>query len=298
MENMPAHDTVQQRPHRVHIIRGMVNTRGKGLEIGPSFRPVVPKKKGFDVEICDHATADELRLKYKNKPVSAYNQIEDVDYVWRGGSLVDLIGQPARYDYIIASHVIEHTTDLIRFLSDMETLLKPDGVLALAVPDKRYCFDYFRPLSTTGGVIQAYIEQRNRHSIATLFDQHGFICRNGTLGSWEKDTPPHDLRLLSNVPSAMAAVESAMGSPSYTDAHAWQFTPSSFRLILSDLQDLNLVNLNEVDFVDTHSCEFVVGLKKGGTRVAVDRTALAIAAMEELAEVALSSSANLRRQAD
>ena len=49
-----------------------------------------------------------------------------------------------RFDLVLASHVLEHTTSLIDFLNECTPLLADNGVLALVVPDHRYCFDRFR----------------------------------------------------------------------------------------------------------------------------------------------------------
>jgi hypothetical protein len=49
-----------------------------------------------------------------------------------------------RYSYIVASHVIEHTTDLLGFLVESEKRPRPEGVLVLTVPDKRFAFDVLR----------------------------------------------------------------------------------------------------------------------------------------------------------
>lgn len=70
----------------------MLNKNGRGLEIGPSHNPIAPKSKGFNVQILDHADADELRSKYKNHDVNVGN-IEEVDFVWRGEKYCDLIGE-------------------------------------------------------------------------------------------------------------------------------------------------------------------------------------------------------------
>ena len=147
----------------------MIDRKGFGLEIGPSLNPVAPKKAGFNVEILDHATAEELRMKYQHLPARIDN-IDAVDYVWKGEPLDELIGAQGRYDYIIASHVIEHVPDLVSFFSQCTTLLKPDGVLSLVIPDKRYCFDYFRWPSSTGDLLQAFTEKRIRHNPGTVFD--------------------------------------------------------------------------------------------------------------------------------
>ena len=68
------------------------------------------------------------------------------------------------YDWIVASHLVEHTPDLIGFLNDCDSLLKENGVLSLAIPDQRYCFDYFRPLTGIGHVIDAAQNPRKRRS--------------------------------------------------------------------------------------------------------------------------------------
>ena len=147
---------------RTTLLRSLINVGGKGLEIGPSYNPLVPKSEGFDVETVDYADAEALRVKYRDARSVDISVIEDVDYVIKGAGLSETIGTIASYDYIVASHVIEHTPDLLGFLKDCESLLKPDGILLLAVPDKRYCFDVFQLLSSVGGVVQAHLERRTR----------------------------------------------------------------------------------------------------------------------------------------
>lgn len=75
----------------------MVDRKGLGLEIGPSHNPIAPKKQGYTVHILDHASADELRTKYKGHDVNLEN-IEEVDFVWHGEHLQELIGKTSCYD--------------------------------------------------------------------------------------------------------------------------------------------------------------------------------------------------------
>lgn len=63
--------------NRINRIFHFINPQGKGLEVGPSHNPIAPKSKGFDVEIVDHASAEELRLKYSNHGIDL-NLIEGV----------------------------------------------------------------------------------------------------------------------------------------------------------------------------------------------------------------------------
>src|SRR6185437_1662157 len=104
-----------------------------------SFRPTAAKKDGYQVYVVDHLNREQLIEKYQHDPVATEN-IEEVDFVWRGQPYAELTGRTKFYDWIIASHVIEHTPDLIGFLNDCDSILKDDGILSLAVPDKRFCF--------------------------------------------------------------------------------------------------------------------------------------------------------------
>src|SRR5215472_16236774 len=121
---------------RNELLLSMFDSSGVGLEIAAGFNPLLPKA-GYRVETLDHAAADELRHKYQNDPNVDVAKIEEVDFVADGRPIAEVVGKPGYYDYIVASHVIEHAPDLLGFLKGCETLLKHHGTLVLAVPDKR-----------------------------------------------------------------------------------------------------------------------------------------------------------------
>ena len=269
---------------RIDILMSMFDPAGQGLEIGAGFNPIVPKAKGYRVETLDHATAEELREKWKFDPRVDVSRIEEVDYVSHGGSVAATVGKPHHYDYIIASHVIEHTVDLLGFLQDCERLLKPNGALVLAVPDKRRCFDVFGALSTTGSVLQAHIDGRQRHLPGTVYDYHaGYALRNGEIGwSAGSDAP---LTMQFDLEIARASFERARTSDAYEDVHAWRFTPSSFRAIVSDVYDLGELKLREHAFVESPSLEFYVSLSVNGSGCPLDRLTLAKLTLVEQYEV-------------
>jgi SAM-dependent methyltransferase len=122
---------------RRDVILRHLDLDGLGLEIGPSHSPLLPKSQGYRVETIDHADANHLREKYRALGQDV-GRIEEVDYVSGGGSIFETIGKPGRYDYIVASHVIEHIPDILGFLQDCERLLKPNGHVSLAVPEERF----------------------------------------------------------------------------------------------------------------------------------------------------------------
>ena len=60
-----------------------INKKGRGIEIGPSYNPIAPKKDGYKVHVIDHMDREQLIEKYKNEDVKLDN-IEHVDFVWKG----------------------------------------------------------------------------------------------------------------------------------------------------------------------------------------------------------------------
>jgi 2-polyprenyl-3-methyl-5-hydroxy-6-metoxy-1,4-benzoquinol methylase len=100
-------------------LRSMFGTRGKGLEIGASHNPLMPKAAGFDVEILDYLDAEGLRRKYANAGVDV-SAVEEVDYISDGRPMTEVMGDRQRYDWIVTSLVIEHVPDLGAFLVDCE----------------------------------------------------------------------------------------------------------------------------------------------------------------------------------
>lgn len=235
---------------------------GPGLEIGPSHSPLAPKAQGFHVEILDHAGAAELREKYQNAGVNI-DHIEDVDYIWQGQSLPETIGRRDCYDWIIASHVIEHTPDLAGFLADCQALLRATGRLILVVPDKRYCFDHFQSLTSTGDVLDAYSLHRTRASPGRVFDHYANAVKKGRIGtiSWHRHAPG-SLQPVHDFASARAAWRAAQTEHAYVDVHNWRFTPESFRLVIDDLRDLGVLELGIADGPTAAAGEFCVCLQR------------------------------------
>src|SRR5580693_778039 len=117
-----------------------------GVEIGPSHAPLAPKKQGFNVHIIDHLNKEQLIQQYRAHNINVDN-IEEVDFIWNGQSYAELTGKKNYYDWIIASHLIEHTPDLITFLKQCDEILTENGILSLVIPDIRYHFDFFRPIT-------------------------------------------------------------------------------------------------------------------------------------------------------
>ncbi|MET0378531.1 MAG: methyltransferase domain-containing protein, partial [Spongiibacteraceae bacterium] len=237
-----------------------VDRDGKGLEIGPSFNPLAPKSEGFNVEIVDHLDQPGLIEKYRQLACPT-DRIEPVDYVWRGESYADLTAKPNHYDWIIASHVIEHTPDLVGFLKSCEGVLAEGGALSLIVPDLRFCFDAMRPFSGLGGILDAHLQRRTQPSAGTATESELYMVTRGGEITWNGRNE-REFALMYPKERGCQSFKRMQSSVEYEDFHVWCFTPSSFRLLMHDLRMLGLTELQEVAFFPTKDFEFFVTLKR------------------------------------
>ncbi|WP_455375551.1 class I SAM-dependent methyltransferase [Kaarinaea lacus] len=258
--------------NRIDKALAHINKKGKGVEIGPSHEPIAPKKKGFNVHVIDHLSRDQLVAKYKDHHVKLEN-IEEVDFVWQGESYSELTGKKKYYDWIIASHVIEHTPDIIGFLNDCDTILKDDGVISLIIPDKRYCFDHFRPISGISKIIDNHFQKATIHSPGTVAEYFlNVVSKSGKI-AWGSKTKG-EYKFVHQPEEAIQGMNSVVNKKAYLDVHAWCFVPHSFRLIVHDLFSLNLIAFQEIDFFPTHRGEFYITLGRKGKGVNKSRMQL------------------------
>lgn len=240
----------------------------RGLEIGPSYDPLLPKSSGRSVEILDHAPRAELVAKYEKFGLAPekISQIEEVDYIWNGGSLADVIGEDERYDFIIASHFIEHTVDLVGFLQDCRRLLRPSGRLALVIPDMRFCFDRFKPLSSLGDVVDAHVLPTIFHPPGAQVDHIAYACSNGGAIAWSAEMGQNLSLQHDSLVSARPAIDHALAQLEYHDVHRWKFTPTSFRMLVEDLYELNYHDFAFVGDDPTAGFEFFATLARDDGR--------------------------------
>lgn len=67
-------------------------------------------------------------------------------YVAEGVDLSEI--HDSSYDFILSSHMLEHTANPLRALRAWNRVLKQNGALILLVPDKQWTFDHKRPTTT------------------------------------------------------------------------------------------------------------------------------------------------------
>ena len=134
----------------------------KGLELGPLTNPVVRRSDG-DIRYLDHVDTDTLRARYASHVGFDVDAIVPIDYAIGSGSIQTAVGDDAPFDYVIASHVIEHVPDMIGWLHDVRSVLVDGGVLSLAIPDHRCCFDALRSPTVAADLVHRISTRRRFH---------------------------------------------------------------------------------------------------------------------------------------
>jgi SAM-dependent methyltransferase len=123
---------------------------GEGLEIGPLHLPLnaPPQAK---VSYVDRMSVADLRAEY---PELADWNVTEPDIIDDGEKL-EKVG-PESQDFIVANHFLEHTENPIGTIQTHLGKLKPGGVLFYAVPDKRFTFDFRRPVTPLAHMVADY----------------------------------------------------------------------------------------------------------------------------------------------
>jgi hypothetical protein len=262
--------TTATEPHpedlttRATKILGPIDPTSCGVEIGPLNNPLL-RKTDANVLYVDWGTTEELRAKPYESSIDPAHIVE-VDVVWSEQPLRDCMPESHRAcDYVVAAHVIEHVPDIIGWLHDVRSILKPGGTLGLAIPDRRFTFDYCKNESTVGEMIEAWLLKYRRPSVRQVFDHCWLAVTLDAGEAWRR--PPHgaDLPKLSGDVALDLAFRQATeiaARPRYIDSHCWIFTPAGFLERLSVLARLRLLPFT-VEFIEPTrkgTFEFVVRL--------------------------------------
>jgi SAM-dependent methyltransferase len=180
-----------------------------------------------------------------------------VDYVWGARTLPELVSGEAPFDWVLASHVIEHVPDLIGWLREVSTILRPHGVLSLAIPDKRYCFDHYRQPTITAEAVEAYLQRQRRPSFRQIFDHVSSFATLGGSLTWTRGRTA--FRPGGTIQEALDIAGSCRRRELLRRA-LLVFTPASFSRLMASLVELNLFDFLLDGFFPTAGHEFFVSL--------------------------------------
>lgn len=245
----------------------------RGLEIGPLYRPRVRRSDG-PVRYVDHCTAEELRETYKwNKDVSRHlDEIVDIDYVvGPGAPLPEVVAQDGPFDYLIASHVIEHLANPLGWLAQAAQVLDDKGLVSVVVPDKRYCFDLNRDKTRDQDWVGWYLDDLKQPTFSQVFDFYAHaVTIDGavdTAAIWAGTADYTEARR-PDVPDAdLAGYDTCLElqqSGRYMDVHTGVYTPQRLLELLGLGTKLGIISYEVAHLEPTPygSLEFYLTLRK------------------------------------
>jgi SAM-dependent methyltransferase/predicted O-methyltransferase YrrM len=269
---------------RERILAGLDLSRGRGIEIGALATPLVRKSEA-DIRYVDWADRDALAAKYAGDPNVDVAALVDVDCLWGERTLAECFPNDPGFDFVIASHVVEHVPDMIGWLQEISAVLRPGGRLYLAVPDRRYTFDYYRRTSGLAEFIGAYLTRARRPTPAQIFDQGAYFAQLDP-ASTTKITPDPAAHLnVAKLRQALEVAKAVATQPQYLDVHCWTFTPRSMLETLIALADLGLLPFRCHRFEPTRQLEneMVIVLEKlDGTDAGAAARLSFVAALDRL----------------
>jgi len=242
------------------LLQGLDIGSMRGLEIGPLTAAVVRKDEGR-VEYVDHLDTEALRKKYADAEGIDASLIPTIDHVLEEGRLpAHLIG--GNYDYIIASHVFEHLPNPLGWLRECAAILRPGGCLSLVVPDKRFTFDYCRPLTTLAELIDSDRSDQRKPSAKQIFEAATCSARLQAGITWQRPPQPEELHPEGADVDAFGVLKVEEGWAGYLDVHCTIYIPSSFLSLMARSARLDRHPFSLTSFHDTqpNSIEFCLQL--------------------------------------
>ncbi|MBE9041711.1 glycosyltransferase [Oscillatoriales cyanobacterium LEGE 11467] len=209
--------------------------KGDGIEIGALHSPL-PVPEAANVRYVDRMSVFDLRLQY---PEMNELLLVDVDII-DDGEVLSTVDDNS-LDFAIANHLIEHCQNPIQTLQNYFRVLKPGGILYLAVPDKRYTFDVDRPVTSLEHLIEDYTEGPERSRISHFEEYVRMVDRTP-----EKKVSARLLYLLIDLDYSI-------------HFHVW--TPSAFTELLLYCQQ-EFEDKFAIELMQSNEDEFIFVLRK------------------------------------
>ena len=255
--------SITPRTLRQMRITSGIETSSSGIEYGPLHRPIMQKSVYPNVRYVDFEPRDDLVQHYKNNPNVDVTLIPEIDIV-TGGSLISAFVPDESIDFVIASHVLEHVPDFIGWLETNLRLLRPGGRIALAFPDRRYCFDMAKQPTSFHELVAAYFEQRTQPNFTQICD-HILNSRKVipaeiwdgklTIGNAPRNHPTH---------AALNLLRKLASKTEYHDVHCWKFSDQEFIDMVALIKEQFDLPFEVLTFFPTqrYTLEFFVVLVK------------------------------------
>jgi predicted SAM-dependent methyltransferase len=212
---------------------------GTGIEIGALHNPMPVDRRRATVRYVDRLPLEEQRRHY---PELADHTLVAPDIIADADRLTSLAD--ASQDFVIANHLLEHLPDAIGAMKEWYRVLRPGGILFLALPDKRLTFDKHRPRTTLAHLVADH-RDRGEGSRSRHYEEYA--------------------RLVHNMEGDDAVREAARLMETSYSIHFHVWIPEDIERLIAHLRDAFHVTWNVVHYVDsTGSDEFICVLQRAG----------------------------------
>jgi len=261
--------------YRQYINAIDIDTNSRILEIGPLNRPVIEKSRFTNAVYCDIRSTEDVKALYSTNdylgttgakfPIEDIDKIVDIDFVLKD-SYKETFADVQKFDYIIASHVLEHVEDLILTLQDISTILAPGGRLVIYYPDIRYSFDHFRAEASFRDAYDVFINKRSALARMVLDFYHSAVAENNPFVFWASGSH-QELLPANDTKKAIEMFERSYNGEFMEDVHYWPFSDIGFIKFLYDLVRGDFIRLICKEFYPTqpNTQEFLLVLEKNET---------------------------------
>lgn len=138
----------KERLDRALLARSFL--RGHGIEIGALHNPL-QVADDLQVRYVDRLSKWEL---YEHYPELRNHKLVEVDVIDNGETLEKI--EANSQNFVIANHFLEHCQDPIATLKNFGRVLIADGIIYMAIPDKRVTFDQDRAPTPLDHLIEDY----------------------------------------------------------------------------------------------------------------------------------------------
>lgn len=238
------------------------------LEIGPLNQPIFTKDQYSNCFYCDIRTTEEIKALYSGNlylettGISVdINTIVDIDFVLKG-SYSNTFKNIEKFDYVIMSHVMEHVDDILCFLDDIVSVLKPGGLLIVVYPDKRYCFDHYRQEASFRDAFE--VNQKGYKANARMVFDFLFnvVQENSASVFWQAHQMEKHMPI-NSFEAAKLAYNQIQEGQREDDVHYWPFSDAGFLKFLYDCTRAGMLKFSCIDFTPTaeNTQQFFVTLR-------------------------------------
>jgi ubiquinone/menaquinone biosynthesis C-methylase UbiE len=208
---------------------------GHGVEISAFHRPN-PLPLYSTVDYIDQVSVANIKKRF---PKMSEFHCVSLKLLDDGEGLSKI--KDEQYDFLIANHMLEHTQNLFKTIQNHLRVIKQDGYLFYAVPDKRYTFDKDRELTTYDHLKIEYLYGSEQFKYMHYIDVNKNI--NKLVGE-----------------KLITKTEEDMNTSLDTHFHVW--TPKTFKEHIQLAIDDNYLHANIVEHVESSNWESITILKK------------------------------------